>query len=71
MEKEKNIIMENYYFEGEHLNGQIISKGKEYDNDKLIFEWEQWNEQRNGNKYYSLLWFFFCLPILHKIIKIK
>ena len=43
MEKEKNILLDNgeiIEFEGEFLNGKKSGKGKEYLDNKLIFEGE-------------------------------
>ena len=35
-------------YEGEYLNGEKNGKGKEYDEDKLIFEGEYLNGEKNG-----------------------
>ena len=56
MEKEKNIIiMVNFYFEGEYINGKRYGKGKEKNDDgKLVFEGEYLDGKRNGKgKEYS------------------
>ena len=47
MERLKNIIMMEWWYLKEYLNGMKNGKGKEYEG-KLIFEGEYLNGMRNG-----------------------